>query len=175
MEIQIQNAEKKDAKYIVSILDQSWRETYINDEAGVTKDRVMVLFSNTKQRINNWTDKIDELDWKENGVWLGKLDGEIAGFVAPSIDKKGRRRVGALYILQKFHGMGLGKSLLQKVFDLYPNDDIYIDVVRYNERAKLFYAAQGFVPTGGQSNMDIKRDEKVLVSLPVEEWVRKGK
>jgi GNAT superfamily N-acetyltransferase len=62
---------------------------------------------------------------------------------------RGRRRVGALYVLPSAQGSGIGHALLERNLAWHGDDrDVYLTVAAYNERARRFYARHGFVVTG---------------------------
>jgi GNAT superfamily N-acetyltransferase len=59
----------------------------------------------------------------------------IVGFTAPFVEARGRRRVGALYVLPSAQGSGIGHALLERNLAWHGDDrDVYLTVAAYNER-----------------------------------------
>jgi GNAT superfamily N-acetyltransferase len=73
---------------------------------------------------------------------------DVVGFcIAEHEPKNGR--IGAIYVLPKYHGRGVGGKLMSTALGWLRNDgDIYVNVVSYNQHACSFYAHYDFVSTG---------------------------
>jgi GNAT superfamily N-acetyltransferase len=124
---------------------QSWLDTYVNDEAGVTREwveaRNKVQMSPEKVAVRRgW------LDYPNSMGWVAKdKSGMIIGAATPYRDEAGIQHVGSLYTDKAWHGKGVGGALMQKIIDWFdPAKPIELGVVTYNGRAKAFYEKWGF-------------------------------
>jgi RimJ/RimL family protein N-acetyltransferase len=79
-------------------------------------------------------------------VRLAEDDGEVVGFatVRPAAGDV-PAEVGAIYVRRRFWSSGLGQRLLDEVLG---DEPATLRVFRDNERARRFYARNGFVPDG---------------------------
>ena len=94
--------------------------------------------------------------------------GAIAGFTAPFVEARGRRRVGALYVPPSAQGSGIGHALLERNLAWHGDDqDVYLTVAAYNERARRFYARHGFVVTGGPAGDELVIEARVVQPMVV--------
>lgn len=124
---------------------RSWLDTYVNDEAGVTREWI-----ETRNYGQNNPDKIairtKRLDDPKHAGWVAKDEGgNVIGVTTPFVDEKGICHVGSLYVDKKWLGTGVGAALMQKVIDWSnPAMPIELEVVTYNERARAFYRKWGF-------------------------------
>ena len=83
-------------------------------------------------------------------TFVATVDNKVVGFVDPRIDEQNHRRIGAIYVAPEAQGMGVGGKLMSQVLDLYGRDqDIYLEVVSYNQNAIDFYKRFGFEQTDG--------------------------
>lgn len=120
---------------------QSWRDTYHNDDLGVTAE---------------WLDTVIEQELSDErmrervarGVfgWVARDEqGKIIGVSMPFVMEDGTQRVGGLYVDKAWHGKGVGSALMQRVIAYHdPKKPIALGVASYNERAKAFYRKWGF-------------------------------
>ena len=169
-----------DAAAIRSVQAQTWLATYPNAGLGITREglrrflegengeRIADRVQRTRQRI-----EAHAAAPAEGCDFVAVLDGEIVGFTAPFVEPGGRRRVGALYVRPSAQGSGLGHGLLARNLAWHGEDqDVYLMVATYNDRAVRFYARHGFVLTGQPG-----RDELAIdgVAMPELEMVRLGR
>lgn len=161
--LQAIEATDSDVPGIIATLRESWLAAYMNEMAGVTKEKIELLYSDTEDRTKRWLTRIEAKD----PIWVAKDNNIVIGVVAPKIEDT-KHRVGAIYVRPEAFGKGVGRALLQKVLELYKGYPIYLDVVSYNARAKAFYEHMGFEYTGKVQNFKI---ERVGISMPVEEMV----
>jgi GNAT superfamily N-acetyltransferase len=88
---------------------------------------------------------------------VAELDGEIVGFAGsgPGRDagKPTDHELYFIYLLDAFHGTGIGQQLFDAVVDPGPT---YLWVAEDNPRAHRFYARNGYLPDG------LARDEEIL-------------
>jgi ribosomal protein S18 acetylase RimI-like enzyme len=135
---------------------QSWRDTYPNDEYGVSRRWV-------EERTAAWlTPEGIEGSLEHSKNIYGKPfhlhriaidDGEIVGIVhASKFD--GKQHLEALYVDKAYYGTGLAKRLMEQALawcDVsWPID---LQVATYNERAKAFYRKYGFKEVAGTEEL----------------------
>lgn len=128
---------------------QSWLDTYVNEEAGITREWVerRNIEQLSPEKVKSRHDRF--LKGKTDGTfnaWVAKdASGKIIGSTTPCVDSEGRQRVGSIYVDKDWLGEGVGGSLMQKVVDWFDSSKpIELSVVSYNERAKAFYRKWGF-------------------------------
>lgn len=126
---------------------QSWRETY----RGLMDDRI--LESQTLERCQQIARQYPQntlvlLDRWENS--------RVTGFTCylaqaqSCISVPGASEVTALYLLEGYKGMGLGKKLMKAALERLPSPAVALLVLRGNVRAIGFYEHMGFRFTGRQ-------------------------
>lgn len=170
-EMTIRKALPSDAEAIALVQKESWLSTYCSPAYHVTRENILAWFSDFDARTKRWAKRIHMLDWKTNGVWVAHNCEQILGFVAPKVADE-KARVGAIYLLPEAQGKGIGSALLGKVFELFPDRDIYLDVVTYNTSAIRFYTKHGFLPTGERTMFPVEHEGNILFELPVVEYKR---
>jgi GNAT superfamily N-acetyltransferase len=124
---------------------QSWLDTYVNEDAGVTQEWIEAR--NYHQRhADKHRERVARLQDPNHGAWVAKdMDGTIIGCTTPYRDKDGVQHVGSLYVAQEWHGKGVGAALMQKAIEWSdPTKPMVLGVVAYNDRAKNFYKKWGF-------------------------------
>lgn len=151
---------------------QSWLDTYVNEQAGVTREWIEQR-NKTQLSEEKIAARLDRfLENKANGTmnsWVARDDnGTIIGSTTPYIDQAGVQHLGSLYVDKNYHGSDVASQLMQRVVDWFdPTNDIVLGVVSYNERAKAFYEKWGFVEV---SDSDHLFDEMI----PEVTMIRKG-
>jgi GNAT superfamily N-acetyltransferase len=176
----IRVATPADAAAIRSVQAQTWLATYPNAELGITREglrhflegengeRIAGRVERTRQRI-----EAHVAAPAEGCDFVAVLGGEIVGFTAPFVEPGGHRRVGALYVRPSAQGSGLGHRLLARNLAWHGEDqDVYLLVAAYNERAVRFYARHGFVLTGQPGRDELAIDGVIMPEL---EMVRRGR
>lgn len=124
---------------------ESWLDTYVNDELGVTRE--WIVERNKNQMSDNMRAKRLERFSNPNSAGWVALDtsGSVIGMTTPCVDDEGRQYVGSLYVDKAWHGKGVSSALMQKVIDWCDSaKPIELSVATYNERAKAFYRKWGF-------------------------------
>jgi ribosomal protein S18 acetylase RimI-like enzyme len=147
---------------------QSWLDTYVNDEAGISREWIenRNINQNSPERKER---RMKELTDPGHAAWVAKdKTGNIIGLTTPYIDENGIQHVGRLYVNKAWHGKGVGSSLMQKVIDWSdPTKPIELEVAIYNERAKAFYQKWGF--------KEIRDSETLFADkIPQVKMIRKG-
>jgi GNAT superfamily N-acetyltransferase len=167
------------ASAIWSVQARTWLATYPNADLGITREglrrhlegengeRIADRIARTRLRI-----EVHAAEPAGGCDFVAVLAEGIVGFTAPFVESTGRRRIGALYVLPAVQGSGTGHRLLERNLAWHGDDqDVYLTVAAYNERAKRFYARHGFVFTGHPQD-----DELAIggVVMPELEMVRRG-
>jgi ribosomal protein S18 acetylase RimI-like enzyme len=98
------------------------------------------------------------MDDPRNSYWLGFADGLPVGYaklkypsITSSLEGKDAAQLQKIYVLKDFLGRGIGKCLLQIVVDHAVNrqiENLWLDVLKENTRAVLFYEREGFDALG---------------------------
>lgn len=174
----IEIARPGDAEAICNIRDRAWIQTYPNAELGITPEDITRNAQGLNgefvpRRIAHLKNKLAIAERPDGSTFVAKVGGKIVGFVDPSIEE-GKRRIGALYVDPEFQNMGIGSELIQKALDWHGNNDIYLEVVAYNQNAIKFYKHLGFSKTDTVVQEEPGRPA-FMKSIPVFEMVRKVK
>ena len=175
----IRAATPGDAAAIRSVQARTWLATYPNTELGITRDGLRRYLEGENgekiaERIARTRTRIEAhaAEPGRGADFVAVLSGSVVGFTAPFVESSGRRRVGALYVLPPAQGSGTGHRLLERNLAWHGDDqDVYLAVAAYNERAKGFYARCGFVFTGQQADGELTIDGVVMPEL---EMVRRS-
>ena len=178
--VEIERAVPDDAETICDIRDRAWIEAYPNAELGITAEDIKL---NAQGQNGEFVPKrvayLKEQLAKDSGsgltTFVAKADGKVVGYVDPRIDEQNHRRIGAIYVPPEAQGMGIGGKLMHKVLDLYGTDeDIFLEVVSYNQNAIDFYKRFGFEKTDAVVPDEEGRPD-YMKSLPQIEMVLKAK
>jgi ribosomal protein S18 acetylase RimI-like enzyme len=136
----IRDATMADAQAIGEVHVASWQAAY----AGLMPDGFLARLS-AESRAASWGRRIGG---KVGRVLVAEDEGTIAGFAAYGLDEG---RLYALYLLPRYWGRGLGRSLHDRVVEdltTAGRDSAVLWVLSTNERAKAFYVRQGWAPDG---------------------------
>jgi ribosomal protein S18 acetylase RimI-like enzyme len=151
--VKIERAIPDDAEVICDIRDRAWLKAYPNAELGITAEDIRI---NAQGRDGEFVPRrvayLKEQFAKDDGTGLttfvAKVDNKVVGYVDPRVDEQNHRRIGAIYVAPEAQGMGVGGKLMRQVLDLYGRDqDIFLEVVSYNQNAIDFYKRFGFEQT----------------------------
>jgi len=116
---------------------------------------------------------------KENNVYfLAVVDGLPAGFAKvkkhslnDQLDSVFQAELQKLYVMKRYHGLGIGHALLDKVRNLvesFEPDCLWLDTLMSNERAIRFYERNGFKKSGKHYfTIGSQTFEYYLLSMPV--------
>ena len=177
--INIEQAVPNDAEIICDIRDRAWIEAYPNDELGITADDIRLNAQGldgvfVPRRIAYIQEKLSKSERADNDTFVAKFESKVVGYVEPIIED-GKRFISAIYVDPNFQGMGIGSKLLQRALDWHGKDeDIYLEVVAYNQKAIRFYERFGFEKTN-TIVADEEEKPKYMTSLPQIEMVLKSK
>jgi ribosomal protein S18 acetylase RimI-like enzyme len=82
------------------------------------------------------------------GTYVAKVEGKVLGFTDPYVADLGRRMIGTMYVAPEAQGLGVGGKLMRHVLKVLGRDeDIFLEVVAYNDKAIGFYKHFGFEKT----------------------------
>lgn len=90
---------------------------------------------------------------KQKTGYIIYLDSKPAGYVLcdtvlnPFV-KMNVPTVMSIGTLEDYRGMGFGRTLLTSSFELYPYQDIYLNVSENNPKAEQLYRSEGFIQIG---------------------------
>jgi len=129
---------------------QSWKETYVSPQSGLTEEMVDELLghmlTDTEFRKNTILESIQNPDKVLYRVVKNKA-GDIVGFMHGSKDETGNKLEG-LYLLDEVKGSGIGGLLMDEFLQwIDPNKITQLEVFDFNDRAISFYTKYGFVKT----------------------------
>lgn len=152
---------------------QSWLDTYVNDDAGVSREWIEQRNALQMSPEKRQSRRERFLKGKAGGTfnaWVAKdAAGKVIGSTTPFIDEDGRQRVGSIYVDKEYLGKGISNELMQRAIDWFdPSKPVELTVVSYNERAKAFYRKWGFEEVLGSDGL---HDGEVL---PEVRMVRKA-
>jgi L-amino acid N-acyltransferase YncA len=130
-----------DAPAIARVHIRAWQQTYAHLVEPGELDDISV-----DARAARWETMLAD---ERTGVWVAEENGEIVGFASAGArrDHEFPRPIEleAIYLLEEFHGSGLGQQLL----DISIGDSpAFLHVADGNPRATRFYERNGFVFDG---------------------------
>lgn len=166
-ELRIRPATRDDIDDLVRIHNQAWQETY----GGTIEQDHIDKNSDVDDRLSFWREAITEAEHTDRArVRIGLLDDEPVGFVyvrpTPDADAPRDIELRVLYTLQKAHGTGLGRKLVDAALE---HDAAWLWMLEGNDRAEAFYKKLGFrregeplsrTWPGGHRDLRLVRDEQ---------------
>lgn len=155
----IRAARPQDATRIAAIWEQAWHDGHdghVPDEL-VAERTPETFLPRARERVER--------------SWVGELDGAVAGFVTTHDDE-----VEQVFVAPEARGSGLAVALLQRAERAIRDAGhprAWLSVVAGNERARRFYARQGWrdagpsvhlasTVAGGTIEVPVRRYEKDL-------------
>ncbi|HEY8108854.1 MAG TPA: GNAT family N-acetyltransferase [Patescibacteria group bacterium] len=145
--IQIAEATAADVPGIAQVRKASWRDTYPNEENGISKEAIWEY----TQHFDH-PDAIEkrQRNWDNGKSWIAKDGDRVVGFiyVTPSDNE-----INALYVHPDYLNgpelkLNIGKQLVEKAIEqLDDARNVDVWVAAYNARAIRFYRKVGFVMT----------------------------
>lgn len=147
--IVIRNAKKEDAAMIARVHIESWRATY----KGIMPDDFLNNL-NLTSRIEYWNRTLEKAT---DNVFVAEANNEVIGFAfagPPTESNNYSSELYAIYMLEAYQGMGIGKKLMSQIAIYLLNcghQSMYLWVASENT-SKAFYKK-----IGGQ-----KFDKKVV-------------
>jgi len=80
---------------------------------------------------------VSEIYLPNTDTWVAEVDGKVEGFIALMGNE-----VGAIFLQPKFHGLRIGKALMDKAKQLHGN--LEVEVFKENTIGRQFYSKYGF-------------------------------
>ena len=152
MHYTITQPEVSDALELTKLHNQSWIETYPNEELGISQEYIVDRVSN---RLSTKGIERRETAIKlssENLTYFLRIardeSGSIVGFIDGNLKDDGYWLDG-LYTLKSTYGTGLGKLLWESYLLWTNNSNVSLTVASYNTRAMAFYTKLGFTKKAG--------------------------
>lgn len=97
---------------------------------------------------------------EEYAQYAALVDGEIVGFAgagpARDEDAPRERELYFIYVLDAYHGTGIGSQLFEATVG---DEPVYLWVAEDNPRAHRFYARNGFVADGAEQDQPFLGEE----------------
>lgn len=126
---------------------QSWLDTYVREDLGVTKDyiRTRVGAWLTEDRIQLRRATVETTDESQLLQRIAKDEqGNVIGIVVAHKDRSGQY-LKALYVDKLHHGTGIATELLDTSLEWFDGvQPVRLEVASYNDRAIRFYEKHGF-------------------------------
>ena len=177
---EIERAVPGDAEVICEIRDRAWLKAYPNEELGISAEDIRLNAQGEEgvfvpRRIAHYKKQFAQDDGSGLTIFVAKKDGKVVGYVEPIIDEQNKHYISAIYVDPKNQEGGVGTKLYEKAVEMLGEDqDIFLEVVSYNQKAIVFYKNKGFEQTKAIVPEDEGRPE-YMKSLPMIEMVRKAK
>lgn len=145
----IRKAKVEDYLSLHRVYFETWLDTYPNEEFNITVEDIEYKFKEklNPEKILEGQERIATAGDKRRMLLIESF-GEVIGLCNCS-EENDHNKLQAIYVLPKYHGMGLGYALwreAKKVFNL--QKDIIVYVASYNKKAINFYEKLGFKSTG---------------------------
>lgn len=160
--IRIRPGHGADAEQIGLVHVRSWQSAY---QGHFPEDFLEGL--DPAQRAEGWRRYFVEGSKTTQVMLVAELDEQLVGFIEVGAsrddDGEGLGEVRALYVLPRFWGSGVGRSLMAGGVDAlraFGFSEATLWVLDANERARRFYEAGGWTPDGAT-----KVDERWAFSI----------
>ena len=141
-----------DALELTKLHNQSWIETYPNEELGISQEYIVDRVSNRLSTKGIERRETAIKSSSENSIYFLRIarneSGSIVGFIDGNLKNDGYWLDG-LYTLKSTYGTGLGKILWESYLLWTNNNNVSLTVASYNTRAIAFYAKLGFTKKAG--------------------------
>ena len=85
-----------------------------------------------EQRIN-----VEKVYLPNTDTWVAEINGTVQGFISLMGNE-----VGAIFLQPQYHGMGVGKALMDKAKSLHR--ELELEVFKVNQTGRIFYSNCGF-------------------------------
>ncbi len=163
MEWAIRRAGTEDAEAWARCQRECWRETY---GPLVDAERLVAALGAEEtwvRRVREQLQSPGPVRWvgtDEAGMVVGVA---VAGPARGELARESPEQLYALYVRQEWHGTGLGQALLDHVLG---GVAACLEVLEDNQRARAFYARNGFRPTGIRQWFERLEAWEVVLSRP---------
>ena len=136
----IRKAEKADVLRMAEIFTQDLKETYqgILPEAYLSDLKI-------SEAVKTWQSYLDK---ERHGCFAAEVDGNLVGFAGYREDEEDASCLvlAALYVETTYQGKGIGKSLIQRVWEYAKSQGyqkVAVCVVEKNQRTRQIYEHMG--------------------------------
>lgn len=166
---QIREATMDDIENIRRMHAQSWLDTYPNEKAGISYEWVKEATDTwlTPEGLEKSREHFRGVFGNPDHFYRIATDGDRVIGLVHGLEQDGHKHLGALYVDKGYHGTGVAQRLMDQVDTWFGDDEVDLEVVAYNERAKAFYRKYGFVESD-------KVNELFEGRLPNVTMIRKG-
>ncbi len=147
----VDHARPEDAEAILTVKREAWLSSYPDKKQGVTVEDIRKKFTDEElaEGIKNWQSALaSEKPDGDRWTYVARVGGKVLGAASPFIDSDGKRWLGMMYVSPDAQHKGIGGSLLRAAIEWHAHNDIYLNVVSYNQNAIDFYKHFGFQETG---------------------------
>jgi RimJ/RimL family protein N-acetyltransferase len=152
MRYTIEQPKVSDALELTKLHNQSWIETYPNEEFGISQEYIEDRVSNRLSTEGIERREAAIKSSSKNATYFLRIArdefGSIVGFIDGHLKDDGYWLDG-LYTFRSTYGTGLGKLLWEAYLPWTDNKDITLTVASYNQRAVAFYTKLGFTKVSG--------------------------
>ncbi len=152
--ILIREATTKDAKLLVELKQQTFRDTF----EGENEPGDMDIYC---ERHFNENIQRSELESNQFTLFICECEGETSGYAqihwqsdTDSIDARNPAEIQRFYILKQWHGKGVAKQLMKVCLEEIANhlcDIVWLGVWEHNQRAIAFYQKYLFNVVGNKT------------------------
>lgn len=149
---EIREAMPVDVEGIRRMQAQSWRDTYQNDEIGVSEQWLRKETASwlTSERLDQSREFLGKVFVDQAQFYRVALEaGEVVGLLHLDTKDDGTKHLWGLYTAKETHGTGLAQTLMELADKWVDGKEVDLEVAEYNERAKAFYRKYGFVEQPG--------------------------
>lgn len=142
---------------IREVQKQGWLATYPNEKLGITKEDIEKKFNLSENEQKAYLEKRKKSinnNPEVTHTWIAKEGERVVGFCIA--DKSREHRIMAVYILPTLHRKGIGRALMNTMFNwLGKTQDIYVNCASYNDQALSFYESFGFRKTDSKPKSEV--------------------
>lgn len=124
-----------------------WRETYPNEEHGVSEEWVREYTEKwlTPEKLQESVEVVSAILSDPNQFYLSAWSGEEPmGFIHVFTKEDGTKRLEGLYVDKSMRGTGLSHELMAQADEFIGDSEVDLEVASYNDRAIRFYEKHGF-------------------------------
>ncbi len=172
--VEIERAAPDEAETICDIRDRAWLEAYPNEALGITREDILLNAQGqdgvfVPRRVAYMREQFASPSPDGQGTYVAKVDGLVCGYTELHVDERGRKCIGAMCVAPEAQGTGIGGKLMDHALSVLGKDqDIFLEVVSYNQNAVDFYRHYGFEPTDAVIPEEAGRPD-YMTSLPLTE------
>ncbi len=146
LQFDVRRMQLDDEPAVHALLRTLHRQTYTNNEIGVTADKIDKRFQRftPEERRDNLAKRLHNP--RVASFVATDRSGEVIAMAGPRLEDDGTHRLGALYVAEEWQGKGVAHDLMTHALKWLDADhyDVKLGVVSYNARAKAFYRKWGF-------------------------------